>query len=157
MTTANSFKKQPVGVTLCFSLHIKGVVLYQTSGFWWTTSFYSAVKYSVFPFRIILALSTEYLQWSFEFHCKAICFFKSSITINEVYSFALSIHNVPKGFPDGNNGADKKAHGFGGFVNNLPRSFLKKDAEILYISCRCYDGNKSDFIMEEQVSRGHVV
>lgn len=46
VTTANSFKKQPAGVTLCFCLYNKGVVLYQTSGFWRTTSFYSAVKWS---------------------------------------------------------------------------------------------------------------
>lgn len=76
--------------------------------FWWTTSLYCTVKYTVFPFRIILALFTEYLQESFEFYCNVICFFKSSITINEICNFVFSFHSVPKGFPDGNNGADKK-------------------------------------------------
>lgn len=46
---------------------------------------------------------------------------------------------------------------FGGFVNNLTKNFLKKDTEILYISCRCYDGNRWDFIMEEQISRVDVI
>lgn len=51
----------------------------------------------------------------------------------------------------------KKIIWFGGFLNNLTRNFLKKDAEILYISCRYYDGDRRDFIVEEETSRIHVI
>lgn len=46
---------------------------------------------------------------------------------------------------------------FGGFVNNLTKNFLKKDTEIFYMSYRCYDGNRWGFIMEEEISRVHVI
>jgi len=41
---------------------------------------------------------------------------------------------------------------FAGSINNLTRNFLKKRHRDTYISCRCYDGNRWHFIMEEQTS-----